>query len=444
MKRLLTIIFIVIEFIHCYPQSEWIKMNSPTSLLLEKLFCTDSLNCWAAGDSGLIIHTSDGGINWIIQNSGVSEKIQGIFFLDHSIGWAVSARFDSVFGSYIIKTINGGEVWEKEFFNIENKFFHTIYFHDSLNGWIAGSPSQAFYGTTDGGYTWNSPSFDSSNFSSLPVQKIVFFSKQYGFACGGLHDLIGVIWKTTDAGLNWFAKDMGIEPLRDLYFIDSLNIIGVGGDFEYGTAVARTSDGGDNWIYELPGFLGTATGLSFRKKNEAWVCIPSENKFIVSIDSGKTWKVDNAHNNASIYDLAFTDSSHGFAVGDSGVILKYKPNFTSGIDTEKLNIPLSVYLFQNYPNPFNPVTKIKYTIPTSPLNPSPYQREGNRERLISLKVYDILGNEVATLVDEFKPAGNYEVEFGGNLNNQFLSSGIYFYQLKSGSFVETKKMILMR
>ncbi len=116
-------------------------------------------------------------------------------------------------------------------------------------------------------------------------------------------------------------------------------------------------------------------------------------------------------------------------------------------------IPEEIELYPAYPNPFNPITTIKYTIPTSPLNPSPYQGEGQRERLITLKVYDVLGNEVATLVNEEKPIGNYEVEFsaiGGNAYN--LPSGIYFYQLRavdpessSGQgFIETKKMILLK
>ncbi len=130
---------------------------------------------------------------------------------------------------------------------------------------------------------------------------------------------------------------MGFEPLRDLYFVDSLNIIGVGGDFEYGTAVARTSDGGDNWIYELPGFLGTATGLSFRNKNEAWACLGSERKFIISENLGKTWYDISSYDTTVIYDLVFTDSLHGFAVGDSGVILKYKSNYISVIGNDKLS-----------------------------------------------------------------------------------------------------------
>jgi hypothetical protein len=96
-------------------------------------------------------------------------------------------------------------------------------------------------------------------------------------------------------------------------------------------------------------------------------------------------------------------------------------------------------LEQNYPNPFNPSTKIRYSIPINV--------KGQTSNVI-LKVYDVLGNEVATLVDEYKPAGSYEVEFSAD----GLTSGIYFYKLQAGNpstgsgqgFVETRKMILLR
>ncbi len=88
-------------------------------------------------------------------------------------------------------------------------------------------------------------------------------------------------------------------------------------------------------------------------------------------------------------------------------------------------------LYQNYPNPFNPTTKIKYSIPFVETRYIPS---------VQIKVYDILGREVATLVNKEKQPGNYEVEF--NASN--LSSGVYFYKLTAGIFVETKKMILLR
>jgi hypothetical protein len=95
-------------------------------------------------------------------------------------------------------------------------------------------------------------------------------------------------------------------------------------------------------------------------------------------------------------------------------------------DVESFDQVEDFELLSNYPNPFNPSTTIKYSIPTS--------------EFVSLKVYDVLGSEVATLVNEEKPTGNYKVNF--NATN--LSSGIYFYTLKVGNFTQTKKLILMK
>jgi len=100
-------------------------------------------------------------------------------------------------------------------------------------------------------------------------------------------------------------------------------------------------------------------------------------------------------------------------------------------------------LEQNYPNPFNPSTKIKFTIPASSLNPFS-KGEGT---FVTLKVYDIVGNEIATLINEEKPVGEYEVPFDSHSGLSGISglpSGIYFYKLQSGKFSETKKMILLK
>jgi len=104
------------------------------------------------------------------------------------------------------------------------------------------------------------------------------------------------------------------------------------------------------------------------------------------------------------------------------------------VENSPQNIPNQFALEQNYPNPFNPTTKIKYTIPTVTLSLS------KGDTYVTLKVYDVLGNVIATLVDEYKPAGSYEVNF----NASQLSSGIYFYTLKTGTFIETKKMTLLK
>ena len=109
-------------------------------------------------------------------------------------------------------------------------------------------------------------------------------------------------------------------------------------------------------------------------------------------------------------------------------VLTYFTNGTLDVDDESSVYPGEFKLFQNYPNPFNPGTKISWQSPVGSWQ--------------TLKVYDSLGNEIATLVDEEKPAGEYNVEF--RIDNFELSSGIYFYRLNAGEFMKTKKMILIK
>ena len=114
---------------------------------------------------------------------------------------------------------------------------------------------------------------------------------------------------------------------------------------------------------------------------------------------------------------------------------KYQDILITDVEENDPTIPTEFSLEQNYPNPFNPSTKIKYSV--SSVGTS-------FMKFVQLKVYDILGNEIATLVNEEQPAGNYEVEFNAASGITNLASGIYFYKLTAGSFVQTKKMILLK
>jgi len=109
---------------------------------------------------------------------------------------------------------------------------------------------------------------------------------------------------------------------------------------------------------------------------------------------------------------------------------KFQDILVTGVEENNPTVPLEFSLEQNYPNPFNPTTKIEYSIPNV---------GASLMKPVLLKIYDILGNEVATLVNEEQPAGIYEVSFDA----QSFSSGVYFYKLQTSSFVETKKMILL-
>ncbi len=130
-----------------------------------------------------------------------------------------------------------------------------------------------------------------------------------------------------------------------------------------------------------------------------------------------------------------------FDFGETRVIIKgciidgivYGDTTVVSVEDETPNLPTEFSLSQNYPNPFNPTTKIKFTIPSTVIL-------SGAKNLVTLKVYDVLGNEIAVLVNEEKPVGSYEVEFLAN----GITSGIYLYRLRAGSFIKTKKMILLK
>ncbi|MEW6004450.1 MAG: T9SS type A sorting domain-containing protein [Stygiobacter sp.] len=162
--------------------------------------------------------------------------------------------------------------------------------------------------------------------------------------------------------------------------------------------------------------------------------------FAVKYNEGLSWYPHNIEKPNATTSCAAKCHYEGNLIG-ARIIVK--------VENEKL-LPTVFALEQNYPNPFNPSTTIKYSIPAVMVSSSNHDvtlRQAQSDNIVTLKVYDILGKEVATLVNERQPAGNYEVKFDGSN----LSSGVYFYRLQSGNpdksgqaFVQTRKFILMK
>ncbi|MDH3267525.1 MAG: YCF48-related protein [Ignavibacteria bacterium] len=409
-----------------YAQTQpWKILQSPVNVTLRKLTFVDSLTGWAAGEAGTIIRTTDGGIGWDVQNSSVQTFIMDIFFVDKNIGWALTLKDEFPFNSVILKTTNGGDDWSAENFPDSSKYIRTIFFFDSLNGFVGGS----YIGyTSDGGNTWTSAVIDSNMISGFPVFKFNFLNRQFGYACGGRIDVAGVVWRTTESGLNWSAQGVSADEIFDVFIFDSLNAITLSGDPEglYPIAKITTSNSGETWSNEDLPFFGLSFAIDYRTYNEGWSA--SGYKFLLTTNRGETWSEFDTPDSTVVYDLQFLDARTGYAVGENGVILKLDPALV-GVKEEIL-LQDEFILGQNYPNPFNPSTKISWQTPVGGWQ--------------TLKIFDILGNELATLLDEYRPAGKYEVEFSPAFGIGQLASGIYFYQLKSDIFFQTKKMIYLK
>ena len=244
------------------------------------------------------------------------------------------------------------------------------------------------------------------------------------------------------------AVGIVIDKNRNVYVTGEASVVSGSSYIKDFATIKYTSDGDSLWVrfYNGPGgSVDSPTDMAIDTIGNIYITGSSIGADFSGYPDYATIKYnsngDSAwvqfYNAANLEDvpgaIAVDNSGNVYVTGTSwdnynyggSVTIKYSQTPT-GIDQIENNIPIKYSLHQNYPNPFNPTTTISYGL--------------TQQLLVTLRIYNILGQEVATLVNEEKPAGSYEV----NWNASNLSSGVYLYRLKTGSFVETKKMILMK
>ena len=406
-------------------QTDWEVINSPTNELLRNLYFVDENYGWAAGRNGVMIRTTNGGDDWTILNTGITSTIYDLFFLNKNLGWIITFPFTPPYITKILTTTNGGDTWSVQEYPDEFVFFRTVFFLDSLTGFIGGD---FIARTSDGGQNWARMHVDSSIISDYPVIKFKFYDNIVGYASGGSRDQAGVMWRTSDGGFNWSAEGVSPDEVFDFHIKDSLNVIALSGDpeFIYPVVNVTTFDAGLNWLTtEIPHFT-LSYAIDFRTPDEGWSA--SGIFFLYTSDGGENWQMLDTPDTSAVFDLQFVNDTLGFACGQDGVILRFT---IPGVDSQITVTDFKLY--QNFPNPFNSDTKIRYSLPNSISNEALFYS-------VQIKVFDVLGREVRTIVNEEQSSGFYELEFKAD----GMSSGVYFYTISAGNFKQTKKMMLVR
>lgn len=416
---------------------------------------TDSLTGYAVTSANsdtisYIIKTSNGGDNWNILLNDTGRSFANVQFINNLTGYASTLYGRST--SKLFKTIDGGKNWLRlyppgmfnEFRNISVVSENEIWITD-INVFSGG-----VFRSTDSGETWELKY--PPGFSGGP-DRIYMINSRIGFISNG-NNTQAYLKKTTNAGDNWFEITNG-SGWVEMNFKDELT----GWRVLFSTNnVQKTTDGGINWETILHSSLGNPNiGITnFDVLNESILWGIYYDSYFTFPNGTIRWVILRTTNNGmnwgyqlpdtsirSSYDLLdFTDSLHGWAYDSringvhtvtGGDTVTYP---ITSISNSSTIIPDEIKLYQNYPNPFNPVTKINYEL-----------RITNYE-FVSLKVYDVLGKEVATLINEKKNTGSYEVEFDARLSawqGSILPSGVYFYSLiADGRLVDTKRMILLK
>lgn len=411
-------------------QVYWLRQNSPVSVWLYRCSFPDTLNGWACGDSGTIIRTSDGGSNWVIQPTGFDYFVEDINFINKRLGWAIVNDLVA-YNTYVLKTTNGGTNWIASLYPDSTIILSTVYFLDSLNGYLGGF-NGTILKTTNAGSNWDLMPIDSSLFRYFHIKNFNFFNERIGAACGGIMDFGGVLWLTTNYGFNWHTVTIGPEPIFDIRYLDTNSVIAAGGDFEYGASFSKTHDNWVNWNYNTLGFFGVGQAVAMRTATEIWMPLAFSMSWAVSTDTGNNWTLVENPDSTAIYDAVFADETHGWAVGNFGRVYKFNKAII-GLGGKIKNMPALFELYQNYPNPFNPNTTIFYELRVT--------------SYVRLAVFDITGKEIKTLVHEKHNPGRYKAEFSA----QGLASGVYFYRIEVrqagssiGNHIETRKMVLVK
>jgi photosystem II stability/assembly factor-like uncharacterized protein len=387
------------------------------------VFFTDEDNGWFIGLGRYAVpelfQTTDGGITLIQRNDFPGLYPSSVYFLDDLNG-IVGAN------NSIYKTTDGGILWEeKNISGVDSVAtageYDRIFIINDNTGWALNN--KYVIKTTDGGENWQ------SQLNSAGINGIHFSDSLNGWVTPSEKPL-----KTTDGGGTWIEQtNFPKTGADDVLFSDTLN-----GFITWLNELYRTTDGGVNWLL-VPDVINFTSG---RFSNlPANLFLAGGPRTYQSTDSGENWHEVTEFRNEFVEFIRLSNAYEGFAVGRTGLIIRYSDSVVN-IGENRINIPSEYRLYQNYPNPFNPITTIKFTIPSVTL------RQAQSDIRVTLKVYDILGREIATLVNEESAtggAGEYEVIFdshSGNVRN--LPSGVYFYQLNAGQFSDTKKMVLIK
>ncbi len=425
------LIFVLRQDIHAQ-QLNWVKVPVPTGRILNSCHFLDYNTGWIAGDSGLILKTTNAGSTWIFQHPNTFLNLEKIFFLNsntgYSIAWNVFPDSTEFLGTLIFKTTNGGDSWAKSAYPDTNTFLRDIYFVDANTGFVCGLPI-VIAKTTNAGATWFKTDADTTNIG-LPVFAVRFLNHQIGYASGGFRDLAGAMWWTTNGGLNWLSQIVAPEPLTDLIILSPQKCVAVGGDFEFGSSYVKTTNGGSNWLYDTLGTFGVALAVDFRTQSEGWITIGTSQQMSYTLDGAFNWTNVFSPDSAIITDIDFTDSLHAWAIGYFGAVYKYDGTMSSINSDEGTSIADDFLLEQNFPNPFNPETKITFRL--------------NSSGTVEFRIYDISGKLVDEVAAEKLSAGLYTKSFDLSI----MAAGSYLCKatFTSGSSSVSKviKMLLVK
>ena len=428
-KQFLSTLFILIVIVHPRLKAQ---IDPSIDQKLTDIFFTNSQSGWVVGDHGVVYLSSDGGSTWSIRQSGTISNLTTIHFINDQRGWVGGEN------GIILSTINSGETWQNISGSFDEEILDIHFIDDSIGFSLS---SNAIRKTSDGGISWkdldglSQPTYlrnleilDNNIFWVLRLNAYLFRTLDGGSSFDTT--LVGwIILGNSSYSHNmitsWNDSSAMVVGKSCIFILDIDDMTCSGYSF-----IAYEGEDLDRLPSNLISFHNGLAASERIGEEHGWVV--GDSGLIAMTDSaGRNWKIQKSETVQDLIALSFIDTLTGWVLGKNNLILRTTDggeNWSTlvSIDNREYNIQNDFTLSQNHPNPFNPVTTIEYTL--------------SRSGEVSLIIYNILGKEVARLVDGEMTAGNHTA----NWDASNFASGIYFYRLQAGDFVLTRKMVLLK
>lgn len=452
---------LLFEIQYSNAQYGWNLQSNPlgNGIGLGKIQFVSSTEGWISAGQGKLLHTTNAGANWMVVMPFPSDTVNSMsdpsitmWWANQTHGWKINwlgTNFYDCHGAVIHQTTNGGATWQKKVISTNaGDIGLQIQFADASTGWISivnfTSGLARSMKSSDGGSNWFA-----INTTSTDLGIFHYIDALNGWSVSGGPNQAPPykISHTTNGGLNWSVQytDNTQGGLSRIQFTDVNNGWVVGDDGK----ILKSANGGVNWTQITNAGISSTShnkSLYFLNANTGWITNDGQNwqelyTILRTTNGGVSWTQENPNfTNGSMFNIFFWDANNGWFSGercvqncngpDSLMIFTGLIGYTSsggiGIRQISSEVPTAYSLKQNYPNPFNPNTVINFQLP--------------KNNFVTLKIYDILGREVATLVNEQLKPGAYRVDWDASN----YSSGMYFYKLSTDNFSETKRMALVK
>ncbi len=395
-------IILTVLIFHCsltIANAQWVQMpngmgDSSTVYSLASL----GTNIFAGTFGNGVYISTNNGTSWI-QTALNNKNIWSLATLGNNI-------FSGTLQYGVYLSSNNGISWVQTTLNNQN-----VRSLLTLGNNIFAGTWNGVYLSTDNGTNWTQTSLNNEYFSSLATLGNSIFSGT------GYHG----IYLSNNNGASWIQTALNNQNIWSLATIGN-NIFA--GTFQNG--VYLSSNNGTTWAQTG---LNNKNVLSLVTLGNSIFAGTEYFGIYLSTNNGTNWIQKNqGFNNIPLVDALLVTNNYIYAGTGGNSVWRRSLSEIIGINNISTEVPKQFNLFQNYPNPFNPSTKIKFDIPANLVGQT------------FLSVYDISGREIQTLVNEKLNPGTYEVTFDGSN----FASGVYFYQLRTGDFIETKKLVLLK